>query len=154
MKKIRSSPIGLYMIGNAALFMAGFLALVIFGAQTYKSAVGVQSRNNRTRATLSYITSAVRAADASGAVRVEEAKFDDGTKTQVLVLDDGDTGYCLRIYCKEGNLMEEYARKDGQLSPSAGNAVGETELFKAEKSGQLLRIRTDEGSVLLHLRAD
>lgn len=142
------------MIGNAALFMAGFLALVIFGAQTYKSAVGIQSRNNRTRATLSYITSAVRAADASGAVRVEDGTLDDGTKTQILALDDGDTGYCLRIYCKEGNLMEEYARTDGQLSPSAANAVGQTELFKVEKNGQVLRVRTDDGSVLLHLRAD
>lgn len=154
MKKIRFSPLGLYMIGNAALFMAGFLALVIFGAQSYKSAVGVQTRNNRTRATLSYISSAVRAADASGAVRVEDSVLEDGIKTQVLVLEDGGTEYCLRIYCKNGSLVEEYSRKDEKLSPSAGSVVGETDCFEVKKDGQLLRVRTDDGSVLLHLRAE
>lgn len=142
------------MIGTAALFLAGFLALVIFGAQTYRSAVGVQSRNNRTRATLSYISSAVRAADAEGAVRVEDGVLKDGSHSRVLILEDGDSGYSLKIYCKKGILMEEYSRTDAELLPSAGNAVGETERFEVEKDGQLLRVRTDEGSVLLHLRSE
>jgi len=153
MKKSYSSPLGLYVIGIAALFLAGFLMLVIFGAQTYRHTVGVQNGNNHTRATLSYVTAAVRAADTAGGVRVEEAVLDDGTVTQVLSLADGDTGYVLRIYLHEGSLMEEYARAEAPLTPSASNVIGETGLFEVEKDGPVLRVRTDEGSVLVHLRA-
>ena len=41
MNTSRSSPLGLYVIGIAALFLAGFLMLVIFGAQTYRNTVSV-----------------------------------------------------------------------------------------------------------------
>ena len=142
------------MIGIAALFLAGFLMLVIFGAQTYRNTVGVQADNNETRATLSYITAAVRASDAMGAVRVTETLLSDGTDTQVLELADGDTGYALRIYCRGGQLLEEYARAEAPLEPSASNVIGDTGIFEAVKDGGLLRVRTDEGSVLLHLRAE
>lgn len=154
MKKSSSSPLGLYVIGIAALFLAGFLMLVIFGAQTYRNTVGVQSGNNRTRATLSYISAAVRAADAEGGVRVEEERLADGTDTQVLTLLDGDTGFALRIYSADGKLMEEYAAMQVPLTPSAANMVGETEIFEAEiAEGNILKVRTEEGSVRIHLRS-
>lgn len=154
MKTGRSSPLGLYVIGIAALFLAGFLMLVIFGAQTYRNTVGVQSGNNRTRATLSYICAAVRASDTAGGVKAAEVILPDGTDTQVLSLSDGDTGYALRIYRHGGKLMEEYARAEAELTPSASNVVGETELFEVELKGSTLRVRTDDGSVLLHLRTE
>ena len=154
MRKNTSSPLGLYVIGIAALFLAGFLMLVIFGAQTYRNTVGVQSGNNEMRATLSYIAAVVRASDTSEAVQVTEAALEDGTGTQVLSLADGDTGYALRIYCHGGKLMEEYARADAPLTPSASNVVGETGTFEVSREGGLLRVKTDEGSVLLHLRAE
>ena len=154
MKKSSSSPLGLYVIGIAALFLVGFLMLVIFGAQTYRNTVGVQSGNNRTRATLSYISAAVRAADAEGGVRVEEERLADGTDTQVLTLLDGDTGFALRIYSAGGKLMEEYAAMQVPLTPSAANMVGETEIFEAEiAEGNILKVRTEEGSVRIHLRS-
>lgn len=152
-KTSRSSLLGLYVIGIAALFMAGFLMLVIFGAQTYRKTVGIQNGNNDARATLSYISATVRAYDTAGAVRVTRERMEDGSDTQVLSLADGDTGYVLRVYAWDGNLMEEYAREDARISTSASNVIGSTQTFEAEKEGGLLRVRTDEGSVLLHLRA-
>jgi hypothetical protein len=154
MNTSRSSPLGLYVIGIAALFLAGFLMLVIFGAQTYRNTVSVQNGNNETRATLSYISATVRAYDTTGAVEVTEAKLADGTATQVLALADGNTGYAVRIYTAGGNLMEEYARTDAALTPSASNVIGATQTFEAIREGDILRVRTDEGSVLLHLRAE
>jgi len=154
MNTSRSSPLGLYVIGIAALFLAGFLMLVIFGAQTYRNTVSVQNGNNETRATLSYISATVRAYDTTGAVEVTEAKLADGTATQVLALADGNTGYAVRIYTSGGNLMEEYARTDAALTPSASNVIGATQTFEAIRKGDILRVRTDEGSVLLHLRAE
>ena len=132
MKKTDSSPLGLYVIGIAALFLAGFLMLVIFGAQTYRNTVGVQNENNDARATLSYLSAAVRSADAAGAVYVTEVLLEDGTDTQVLGLADGDTGYMLRIYRHSGNLLEEYAKAEAPLTPSASNVVGETERFEID----------------------
>ena len=154
MNTSRSSPLGLYVIGIAALFLAGFLMLVIFGAQTYRNTVRVQNDNNETRATLSYISATVRAYDTAGAVEITQAKLADGSETQVLALADGDTGYAVRIYTAGGNLMEEYARADAALSPSASNVIGATQTFEASKEGSILRVRTDEGNVLLYLRAE
>lgn len=154
MKKSISSPLGLYVIAIAALFLAGFLMLVIFGAQTYRNTVGVQNANNRTRATLSYISAAVRSSDSSGAVEVSSADAGDGTKVQVLCLSDGDSGYQLRIYQSEGKLIEEYTKADAPLNPSSGSMVGETQRYELEKEGGLLHVTTDDGSILLHLRSE
>lgn len=154
MNRTRSSPLGLYVIGIAALFLAGFLMLVIFGAQTYRNTVRVQNGNSETRATLSYISATVRAYDTADAVDLSQAQLPDGSASQVLTLADGDTGYALRVYAWQGHLMEEYARADAEITPSASNVIGETQTFEAVKDGNLLRVKTDEGNVLLHLRAD
>lgn len=154
MKKTSSTPLGLYVIGIAALFIAGFLMLVIFGAQTYRNTVGSQNDNNRARATLSYISAAVRSSDTAGAVRITEEDSGDGTQAPVLRLADHGTGYEIRIYQYQGKLMEEYVREDAPFDPSAGTEVGETRVFEAQKDGSILRVETDDGNVFLHLRAE
>ena len=154
MKVSRSSPLGLYVIGIAALFLAGFLMLVVFGAQTYQNTVAVQNGNNQTRSTLSYISAVVRASDAAGSVKVAEVVLEDGGTTKVLSLADGDTGYALRVYLHEGMLMEEYARAEAELVPAASNEIGATDIFDVEKDGSILRVQTGDGKVLLHLRAE
>ena len=45
MKRTKSSPLGWYTVGIAALFFAGFLLLVIFGALIYRNAARSQSGN-------------------------------------------------------------------------------------------------------------
>ena len=50
--------------------------------------------------------------------------------------------------------MEEYAAMQVPLTPSAANMVGETEIFEAEiAEGNILKVRTEEGSVRIHLRS-
>ena len=63
MKSAKGPSIGLFTIGIAALFLIGFLLLVIFGAQTYRNTVGSQNRNNEARATLSYLSAIAKAGD-------------------------------------------------------------------------------------------
>ena len=53
MKEDNRSPLGLYTIGIAALFLAGFFLLVVFGAQSYRNTVAGQNGNMRSRALLS-----------------------------------------------------------------------------------------------------
>ena len=46
MSREKSSPLGLYTIGIAALFLLGFLLLVVFGAGIYKDAVTGKDQND------------------------------------------------------------------------------------------------------------
>ena len=72
----------------------------------------------------------------------------------MLALADGSSGYALRIYRKDGMLLEDYASADAALNPEEAQRLGMTERFEAEKlPGNLLKLRTDAGSVLLHLRS-
>jgi len=150
MRKEHHSRIGLFTIGITALFLAGFFLLVVFGAQSYRNTVAGQNGNMQSRALLSYLSTTVKGYDAADAVLVTE----EPEVGQVLVLADGSSGYAVRIYHKDGMLLEDYAAKDAMLHPEEAQQIGMTERFEAEKlSGDLLKLKTDAGSVLLHLRS-
>ena len=143
------SPLGLYTIGIAALFLAGFLLLVVFGAQSYRKTAEGQNENMDSRAILSYLATTAKAYDEADAVHIVE--YETGP---VLVFRDGTTGYALRVYQYEGKLLEEYAKESAPLSPEHAETIGETELFKVEvKSSSLIAVRTDAGRVLLRIRS-
>ena len=150
MENREQSTIGLYTIGIAALFLAGFLLLVVFGAQSYRNTVGAQNGNMQNRAVLAGITTAVRGFDARDAVSVSE----DQVFGQVLNLSDGDSGYALRLYMADGALLEEYSRADAAPSPEAAQKLGDTRKFAVSLDHDLLQISTDAGTVLLHLRSE
>lgn len=148
MKDTERSPLGYYTIGIAALFLAGFLLLVVLGAHSYRNTVAVQDGNMQTRALLSYLATIVKGNDSAGSVTVAE-----GESGQVLIVADGDSGYAFRIYRREGLLLEDYAALDSPLQPEEAQTIGRTGLFRVEKSGSLLTVETDAGRVLLHLRS-
>ena len=55
---------------------------------------------------------------------------------------------------RDGILLEDYAAADTPLRPEEAQRIGETRQFEAEKpSGDVLKLKTDAGSVLLHLRS-
>ncbi|MBQ9250326.1 MAG: DUF4860 domain-containing protein [Oscillospiraceae bacterium] len=150
MKKEERSPLGYYTIGIAALFLAGFLLLVVFGSQSYRNTVAGQNENMQSRALLSYLATTVKAGDISGGVRVADSAYGP-----VLSVADGGSGYAVRIYQHEGLLLEDYAAADAELQPEEAQQIGETELFQIEQPGEdLLLIRTDAGRVLLRLRSE
>lgn len=149
MKRENRSPIGLTAIGIAALFLAGFFLLVVFGAQSYRDTVRTQNENMQNRALLQSLSTAVHACDALDAVTVME----DTVYGQVLNLKDGDSGYALRFYLSDGALVQEYSQQEAPLTPEAAQPLGETRVFEASRDGNLLRLRTDAGTVLLHLRS-
>ena len=150
MKKEKRSPLGLYTIGIAALFLAGFFLLVVFGAQSYRNTSAGQNENMHRRALLSYFPTTLKAYDAENAISVhEEPEFG-----QILVLRDGNSGYAVRVYLADGVLVEDYAPEDSALRPEEAQRIGETECFEVRKlPGKALKITTDEGSILLHLRS-
>ena len=149
MKSRDSSPAGYYMIGIVALFMAGFLMLVVIGAQSFQNTVSGQSSNMSTRAILSWLATCAKSGDTAGALSVQ-----DSSEGRILVLEDGDTGFAQRIYLHEGKLVEDYARINAPLHPEDATVIGPTDTFEIrELPGHVLSVRTDEGRVLLHMRS-
>mgnify|MGYP002624320941 CR=1 FL=1 len=150
MKQSQRSPLGYYTIGIAALFLAGFFLLVLFGAQIYRSAAGSQELNFQTRSLNSYLATCARANDAAGGIQVLASDYG-----QVLVLADGDSGYGLRIYPYEGSLVEDYAALDAPLSPESAQVIGKTGTFEIQSLADgLLCVSTDAGRVLLGIRSE
>lgn len=152
MKKRSSSPLGLYTMGIAALFFAGFLALVLFGAETYRDAAGRQLENDEARALVSYLSTCVRGSDRAGNITTVDSEYG-----QVLTIADG-YGYALYIYEYDGQLLEEYraivTNKEIELDPEEANVLGKTDVFTVETASEnTIRITTSAGDVLVHLRS-
>ena len=150
MKQYKSSPVGLYTIGIAALFLAGFFLLVILGARSYRNTVSVQSGNMGSRALLSYIATSAKANDTSGGLDIA-----DGPEGQALIIADGDTGYALRIYKYNGSLVEDFAAVNAPLSPDSAMVIGATDKFTVDKTDAgVYSVATDDGRVLINPRSE
>lgn len=150
MKNRRQSPLGFYTIGIAALFLAGFFLLVLFGAQNYRNTVAGQTENMKSRALLSYLTTVVKSYDAKDAVETDQSEYG-----QVLLISDGDSGYTLRIYKYKDTLVEDYAAAGSNLAPQEAQVIGETKKFTLYRpEPDILSISTDAGDILLHLRSE
>lgn len=148
MKGRGGSPLGLYTMGIAALFLAVFLALVMFGAQTFRDVAASQEENNNTRALLSYLSTCVKGNDSSGHISVLESEYGP------LLMLGSESGYALYIYQYNGQLLEEYRAAGNPLNPENANILGGTSTFLVETPAlNTLRITTDEGNVLLYLRS-
>ena len=149
-KRSGNSPLGLYTIGIAALFLAGFFLLVVFGAQTYRNTVEVQTNNNRNRALLSYFQTCVRSSDSAGSVYTVDSEYGP-----VLIVQDEDTGYGLHIFCWNGQLMEDYAALDAAPDPDRAQMIANTSVFDIESMpNDSICITTDAGKSLIHIRSE
>ena len=150
MKRIRGAYTGLFTIGITALFFAGFMLLIIFGAQSYQSIVERQDSNMSSRASLSYIAACVRAYDTEGAVDIRATGYGD-----TLVLAEAGTDYGLFIYLHDGHLMEQYVALDSDPDAERAELICDTDVFTVtEKQPGLLSVSTDDGSILLHQRSE
>lgn len=190
MRHHNRSLLGMYTIGIAALFLVGFLLLVVFGAGSYRGTVDAREQHSQQRALLSYIATSVQqtelghvhveslsapagnsgtaATDAAGTtgntdnteatldndgVNAEDQHAGSGTAAgQMLVLDDGDTGFVTRIYLADGQLIEEYRNAATLPDPTQGRVIGTTSTFAIDAVADgLLRVKTDEGQILVYI---
>ena len=150
MKRSTRSYLGIYTIGVAALFLAGFLLLVVFGARTYRGVVSTQADNNADRALLSYFATCISGSDQAGGIKITDSEYG-----QVLEIPDGDSGYGLRIYSCDGRLFEVYGSLAMSLDPQQDISIGDTEEFHAEfVEDGILQITTDAGKTLIRLRSE
>jgi hypothetical protein len=149
LKRSERNPILPLSVGLAALFLLGFLLLVVFGARSYRDVVDSQYRSMDERGLTAYIAASVKANDGLGAVGIEDSAFG-----QVLVVTDGESGYALRYYLYDGQLVEDYARIGAALAPEEAQRLAPSGVFRVERgSGGLLAVYTDAGRTLLRLRS-
>lgn len=152
MRQDSRSPVTYITMGIAAFFLAGFFLLVVFGAQTYRGIVEGQTQNNHTRALSGYLATCARAYDSEGSVTVFYDESREGLP--VLVMEDRDSGYALRLYKYEGSLVEDYAQAGSELNPDLAMVIGETETFLVrEVSEGIFEVTTDAGVVYFHSRS-
>ena len=172
MRHHNRSLLGMYTIGIAALFLVGFLLLVVFGAGSYRGTVDAREQHSQQRALLSYIATSVQQTElghvhveslsapaSSGGdidndgVNAEDQHAGSGTAAgQMLVLDDGDTGFVTRIYLADGQLIEEYRNAATKPDPTQGRVIGTTSTFAIDAVADgLLRVKTDEGQILVYI---
>ena len=72
-----------------------------------------------------------------------------------LRISDGDTGYSLRIYLRDGELVEEYTSDAAARDADNAQVIGCTDIFEIALQGEdVLVVSTDAGEVLIHLRSE
>ena len=146
MSREKSSPLGLYTIGIAALFLLGFLLLVVFGAGIYKDAVTGQDQNDQNRALRSYLVTCTQTAAA------DDIEVKDGGEGEVLVIREHGTQYGLQVFLHDGGLMECYSRLDAEPDPQEAQLIAATSTFEVDQIEEdLYAITTDAGRTLLHV---
>lgn len=145
----RRSPVAFFTLGIAGLFLAGFFLLVVFGALTYRNAVETQDQNNSIRALLSYLPTCVKANDTAGAVTCYQ---EEGGP--VLVVADQETGYAIRVYQREGLLLEDYGKLQAPLDPVGAAVIGKTRVFQVEQEGSRFTVVTDAGQTVFTARSE
>ena len=145
----KTSPLGLYSIGIAALFLLGFFLLVVFGAQNYRGAVTAQHANDDSRVLLSYVSTCLSSCDEAGCVQIRK----DGDSA-VLVIADGDTGYASRLYPSNGRLEQSHDENDAPQDPQHAQTIAETGVFTVEEKAEgLLAVTTDAGTSYVYVRS-
>ena len=136
-----AAALALYLV-----LLGTVLALAAVGGRLYGVLSDSRAANDARRASLTYVTARLRAADAADAVTVAQGPHGD-----VLVLADG-SGYETRLYVYNGALVEEYAAENTDFMPAAAEKVAETKTFTVVQNGVQYIITTDDGEahVTLH----
>ena len=150
MKEKGRNPMAFYTIAIVGLFLAGFFLLVVFGARSYSTSAVMQNDHMEMRALSAYIATSIKGSDSAGAVEIQ-----NGANGPVLVIADGDTGYAKRIYQLDGELVEDYGKKDAALMPDQAMVIAPTAVFEVERpANNRLEVTTDEGKTLITLRSE
>ena len=145
----KSSTLGYYTIGIAALFLLGFLLLIIFGAGVYRDTVTTQDENNQSRALRSYLVTCTSSASADD---VELKEAGDGIEGQILTIRDSGTEYGLQVFLRDGMLVESYCRLDQMPDVETAQPIAATSVFEVEQISEgTYAVITDAGRSLLHV---
>lgn len=155
---MKQKPIQHHIESLAALLLFGVfavcvLAVLLTGADAYRSLTQRDQDACDRRSCTQYITTRVRQADYAHGIAVEE-DFGGGA----LVLD-ANQKYRTWLYCQDGWLMELYCLAEEPLEPEDGRKLMEAEDLKLSLKDDLLQVSvtTEDGiedTLLLSLRGE
>lgn len=123
------------------LFAGSSLFLVLIGANVYRDIVGEMNANNETRASLSYVSNKVRAAD-SRDVSVEKI---DGQDTLVIHSAHNGSDYKTYIYLHDGYLMELFTKAENGFTAGDGDKITPVSAFTMTKNDNELSLSVSGG---------
>ena len=149
MQEKTHSSTGYFTIGTAAIFLACFLLLIVFGAKSFRGISGARTDNMQTRTLAAYLSAMAKSRDYSGGIRLTESD----EYGPVLLLSDGTGGYALHIYLYEGELLEDYAPENEAPSPERSQRIARTDVFRVTEDADGFTVLTDAGTVRLYSRS-
>lgn len=145
MNKRRADYSHLMSIVIVAFFLGCFLLLIVFGTDIYRHVADSANNNSERRILSSYLLTVAK----SNENAISTSKTDDGSN--LLIIEDGESGYGNRIYLYDGYLVEDFGQVDGPLSPKAAIRIALNSVFEIQRvNDELLLLRTDDGAVYIH----
>ena len=140
-----------FTIALMAVFFVALMAGLAAGVSIYRSVSAVQTSANEMRLESGLLANSVHVADAVDAV--EEGVGPEG-KSLVLVERLQSGTYETRIYQYAGNIVQEYAIQGRDYAPDRAQVLVRSATFDFELAGNLLTVKTDQGSFDVALRSD
>ena len=148
MKKTITSAVAAVLL--LAVFATGVLAVLLSGANIYRSLVQRDETAYDSRTGSQYLLSKLRQIPEPGAVRV--AEFGQTEALMITQVVEGES-YVTRIYCHNGWLMELFSAADGEFSPEDGEKILPASKLQVSQQGGLLTVVvTDENGESQQLR--
>lgn len=140
----------LFMIILLAVFFVALMGGLVLGVTMYRHAAQTQMETDDIRTGTGLLASYVKANDRTDALGVGE-----GPEGKALVLTERlDSGvYELRIYEHEGKIVQEYSMAGTAYTPARAQELVESDTFDFSLEGNLLTIKTDQGSMGVALRS-
>lgn len=132
---------------TALALLTGIALTVSLATAAYRAILRAQAEDDARRGSLSYVRTQVKSHDYEDGVALRDGML-------VLVESAGEARYELRIYAREGWLMEEYCVAGEASAPERASRLTETERFAARRIDEdLLLIETDGGESYIRLFA-
>lgn len=141
----------LFLMALFGLIVVALLLVLAAGVISFQSIRDDRTVANATRLDVSLVANAVRAADARGAVSVQEGPAGDALViTEHTAAGDFET----RFFLDDGWLVEEYAVAGAPLGSTQVQHVSEAASFTADVGHSSVRIQVDGHVGLVALRSD
>lgn len=129
---------GILVLVLFGIFAISILAVLLTGAGAYRRLTERGQKEYTVRTIPQYMSTRVRQADVSGAVRID---YLDGVKVLALTEEINGTVYVTRIYCHDGYIRELFAEQSIVLEPSDGECIMEAEQMDISLENGVLDIR-------------
>lgn len=137
----------LFTLALFCVFALSALAVVVIGADVYKSTVAETGRSYDSRTSVTYIAEKIRQNDREEAVSIRP--FGDG---DALVLEQtvGEAVYETYIYAHGGKLKELLIPQGLEFQPADGQGIMDIQSFQVELTADrlvMLRVTSADGTL-------